>query len=250
MLDLPLNLGTKSCTDMWVALSDNFGDTNHAVHNPSTVALFEKSLNGNFDLVLQLLRRLDRPETMNGMTPAASRCTAGEVTRVLGLYAQDYFRCDWRFRVSRLLSVTPSRFRPASSAASKVQLKGSLQENLPPCAEESLRIDFVAHTPREHAVYLGGDLTIDSLRTIVTAMANIQELNLTGGMVVDGFLLPDPDEPDINGKLLPSLRRLHLEDLCEAIGTPCYPTSPIKLLAVRRFHSLSLGDVIAFVRMC
>ena len=39
-------------------------------------------------------------------------------------------------------------------------------------------------------------------------MANIQELRLAIGRVVDGFLLPDPDEPDLNGKLLPSLRRL------------------------------------------
>ena len=59
------------------------------------------------------------------------------------------------------------------------------------------------HTPRERAVYLGRDATTDAPRTIVTAMANIQELHLTGGMVVDGFLLPD-----INWKLLPSLRRV------------------------------------------
>ena len=50
---------------------------------------------------------------------------------------------------------------------------------------------------------------------MVTAMANIQELHLTGGMVADGFLLPDPDESDVNRKLLPSLRRLRLEDLYE-----------------------------------
>ena len=66
-------------------------------------------------------------------------------------------------------------------------------------------------------------------------MANIQELHLTSGRVADSFLLPDPDEPAANGKPFPSLRRLPLEDLYEATGTPCYPTSPIKLLAVTRY---------------
>ena len=72
-------------------------------------------------------------------------------------------------------------------------------------------------------------------------MANIEELHLTGGGVVDGFLLPDPDEADVNGKLLPPLRRPRLEDLYE---------DGIKLLAVRRSHSLSLGDAITFASMC
>ena len=119
--------------------------------------------------------------------------------------------------------MTPSRFRPASSAASKVQLKGLLQENLPPHAEERLCIDFVAHTPREHVVYFGGDLTMYSLKTIVTTMPNIQELHLTSGRVADGFLLPDPDEPVANGKLLPSLRHLRLEDLYEDDWSPLLP---------------------------
>ena len=51
-------------------------------------------------------------------------------------------------------------------------------------------------------------------------MANIEELHLTGGRVVDGFLLPDPDEADVNGKLLPPLRRIRLEDLHEDDWTP------------------------------
>ena len=36
----------------------------------------------------------------------------------------------------------------------------------------------------------------------------LQELHLTSVRVADGFLLPDLDEPVVNGKLLPSLRRL------------------------------------------
>ena len=68
---------------------------------------------------------------------------------------------------------------------------------------------------------------MDTLRTIVTTMANIEGLHLTGGRVVDGFLLPDVD-----GKLLPSLRRPRLEDLHE---------DGIEPLAVRRFQLLSRG---------
>ena len=43
-----------------------------------TVTLFEKlSLNGNFHLVLQLLRRLDHPEMTDEMALTVFRCTAG-----------------------------------------------------------------------------------------------------------------------------------------------------------------------------
>ena len=46
---------------------------------------------GNF---LQLLRRLDHPETMEEMTLTAFRRTAEDVTRIFGPYVQDYFRRD------------------------------------------------------------------------------------------------------------------------------------------------------------
>ena len=190
------------------------------------------SLNGNYDLVLQLLRRLDHPETMDEMTLTVFRCTAEDVTRILGPYVQDYFRRDGRFRdgigiletsLSDSISIQASTISNVEDPPQRVTFAtftAILQEDLPPHAEEKLCIDFVAHTPREHVVYFGGDLTMYSLKTIVTTMPNIQELHLTSGRVADGFLLPDPDEPVANGKLLPSLRHLRLEDLYEDDWSP------------------------------
>ena len=53
---------------------------------------------------------------------------------------------------------------------------------------------------------------MDAVREIVPMMPKLQELHLTDALLSDGFLRPDPDGPLANTKLLPSLRRLHLED--------------------------------------
>ncbi|KAF9646498.1 hypothetical protein BDM02DRAFT_3118523 [Thelephora ganbajun] len=78
-------------------------------------------------------------------------------------------------------------------------------------AQLQLCIDFVAHTPREHVVYFGGNLVMDAVRRIVPAMPKINYLHLTYISLADGFLQPDPDRPLGNEKLLPSLQHLHLE---------------------------------------
>ena len=94
--------------------------------------VWKKALNGNFDLVFQLLWRLDHPETMDDMTLTVFRCTAEEVKRILELYVRDYFRRDGRFRDGiGILVASPSQFRPARSAASKVQLEWLRSQHLP-----------------------------------------------------------------------------------------------------------------------
>ena len=115
---------------------------------------------------------------------------------------------------------------------------------------KKLCIGFIAHTPREYIVYFGRDVTMDALKTIVTTIANIQELHLTSGRVVDGFLLPDPDEPVVKGNCSHRSDAYIWKIYTRTTGVPCYPTSPIELLVVRRSHSLPLGDAIISVRMC
>jgi hypothetical protein len=47
---------------------------------------------------------------------------------------------------------------------------------------------------------------------VVVAMPNLETLYLSYPVVSDGFLLPDPNGPNADKKLLPSLRQLYLED--------------------------------------
>lgn len=88
----------------------------------------------------------------------------------------------------------------------------TLQEDLSPSAEDKPYIDFLAHTLREHIVYLSGNLGIDAVREIVAAMPNLQGLHLVGPVLVDRFLQPDLSGPLTKKNLLPSLRRLHLDN--------------------------------------
>ena len=182
------------------------------------------SLNGNFHLIFQLLRRLDHPESMEEMTLTVSRCAVEDVSGTLGPYVRDYIRRDGRFldglgilvnSVGDSVSIQASTISTAEGPIQGVTFAtftAILLEALPPSAEDKLCIDFVAHTPGDHVMYFGGDLTMDALRGTVMAMPNIQELRLTSAMLVDGFLQPVPDGPLANKKLLPSLRRLYLED--------------------------------------
>ena len=79
------------------------------------------------------------------------------------------------------------------------------QGNLPHSEVDKLSIDFVAYTPREHAIYFHGNLGMDAVRKIVAAMPNLQELHLVDPVSVGGFLQSDLSGPLANKKLLPSL---------------------------------------------
>jgi hypothetical protein len=186
--------------------------------------LRDLSLNGNFHHTFRLLHRLDHPETMGGtLRLTLSRCTVGDILEILGPYVQDYLRRDERSRDQLGIFVSSSSDSISIQASAIGALKGLTQrdtfaaftaifrETLPPPADKPC-VDFVAYTPGEHVVYFGGDLSMDAVREIVPAMPNIQELHLTDALLSDGFLLPDPDGPLANTKLLPSLRHLHLED--------------------------------------
>jgi len=183
------------------------------------------SLKGNFHLIFQLLHRLDHPETMEEMTLTVLRCAVEDVSGTLGPYVRDYIRRDGRFRDGLGILVNSIGDSISIQASTISNVEGPIEGvtfatftamflgTLPPPTEDRLCIDFVAHTPGEHVLYFGGDLSMDALRGTVAAMPNIRELRLTRVLLTDGFLQPVADGPLANKKLLPSLRRLYLEDI-------------------------------------
>ena len=93
------------------------------------------------------------------MTLTVFRYTAGEVTRTLGPYVQDYFRCDGigilTTSLSDSISIQASTISSAEGPTQRVTFAtftAILQENLLPRAEEKVCIDFAAHTLRERCV--------------------------------------------------------------------------------------------------
>ena len=162
---------------------------------------------------------------MDELALSVFRCTAGDILGTLGPYLRDHLRRDERFR-DRLgifvnsfadsVSIQARTINSVKSPAREATLAtftATLRENLPPPAADKLCIDFVAYTPREHVIYFGGDLSMDAVKETIPLMPGIQELHLTNALLSNRFLQPDPDGPLANTKLLPSLRRLHLEDI-------------------------------------
>jgi hypothetical protein len=184
------------------------------------------SLTGNFHPVFRLLRRLDHPETMDEMTLTVSHCTVEDILGTLRPYVQDYIRHDRGFQdglgidltsFGHFISIQASSIS-ISSVTGPVQkvtfatFTAICREELSMSAEDELWIDLVAHAPREHVVYFGGNSSINNLKDTIATMPRLQELHLVSPMLDDRFLHPYLGGPLANGKLFPSLRHLHLED--------------------------------------
>ena len=81
-----------------------------------------------------------------------------------------------------------------------------------------LYADILALPPQESVVYLETDIWVEVEEEILVTMPNLEALYILKTVVDDGFLLPDPNGPNANTKLIPSLRRLYLEDSLWAYG--------------------------------
>ena len=81
-----------------------------------------------------------------------------------------------------------------------------------PAEMRKLHIDTLGLLPQENIVYFETDLPMAVTKEMVVAMPNLETLYLVGAQVSDGFLLPNPNGPNARKKLLPSLRRLYLQD--------------------------------------
>jgi hypothetical protein len=82
------------------------------------------------------------------------------------------------------------------------------------------------------------ETTLSVTGEVIVAMPNLETLCLFHPVVSEGFLLPDPDGPNADKKLLPSLRKLYLEDI-EAVGDNWDP------LVTYLAHQTSNGQAIS-----
>jgi len=131
------------------------------------------ALMGDFNIIFQLMSRLDHPESMSKIVLVVYRCTVEDILGTLGPYIQEYIQRDGRFRyglgihvishnntVSIGVSAASTVTRPIPGATFAT-FTAMLQDELPLAAANKLCIDFVAHVPKEHVVYFDGDMTTD-----------------------------------------------------------------------------------------
>ena len=182
------------------------------------------SIDGKLPLVFRLLQRLDYPEIMDDMTLTARNCTGEDVLGIVGPYARDHIQRDGRFRDGLgvsvgyypcSVSIQVSIIKNVEGLAQNVTFAtftAGLRNTLPFHDIVRLRIDFVAHIPAEYVIYFGGDLSAHVVE-MASTMPNIQELYLTRvNFDVDLLQQLEPKGPLSRKKLLPSLRRLRLQN--------------------------------------
>jgi hypothetical protein len=185
------------------------------------------SLTGTFHHVFPILHRLEFPERVDHKKITLRDCTPQEVLEVIGPYIRDYLRRDARFRdrLGMYVSCT-SRSIAFRTSVVGVGYNGPTQlpKHDPPCgrframfsqwitydAAKKLCFDVLALLPQESIISFQANLLVTE--EIVVVMPNLETLYLSYPTLSDGFLLPDPNGPNAGKKLLPSLRRLYLEN--------------------------------------
>jgi len=185
------------------------------------------SLMGTFRHVFPILHRLELPEKMDHGEITLRNCTRQQILEAVGPYIGDYLRRDPRFR-DRLGMFVSSTSRCISLHASVIgveyygknrlpqhnppygRFRAMLSQPVPHDVKKKLCVDVLALLPRDSIV----DFETDLLMTeeIAVAMPNLEALHLVATVVSNRFLLPDPNGPNAHKKLLPSLRRLYIED--------------------------------------
>jgi len=203
------------------------------------------SLSGTFHHVFPIIHRLELPEGVDSGEITLHDCTPQGVLEVIGPYIRDYLRRDPRFRDSLGMFVSSTSncisFH-ASVAGVGCCGPNQLPQHGPPCGTfravlsqpilrhvaKILCTDVLALLPQESIVGFETDLSVTE--EVVVAMPNLKVLHLVSPVVSDRFLLPDPDGPNVYKKLLPSLRRLYLEDV-EAVD---YNWDPLVSYLIRQ----------------
>ena len=188
-------------------------------------------LTGTLHHVFPILHRLEFPERMDRGEITLHNYTPQGILEVMGPYIRDYLRRDPRFR-DRLGMLLRSHAYCILVCASVVGVGNRDPDRLlqdgPPYgkfearlsriisrdARKKLYIDILALLHQESIVDFDTDLSVTE--EVVVGMSNLEVLYLTRP-VRSGFLLPDPNGPNAHKKLLPSLRRLYLED-AEAVN--------------------------------
>jgi len=193
----------------------------------SLLCLKKVELMGNYRDVLQLLSRMECPDTLDSVHLHLSECTGEGLSELLEPYLRDRMRWDSRFQdrlgvhvlcssgsisfsvnafgESNIPTTLPGRTYPS------ILFSAVFCDKLTRDAGEKLCTDLITVTPRERVVRFTGGPSVHAMRDLLVAMPNIEDLYLMQSVISDTFLRPVAD-PLSNTKLLPSLRRLCLDD--------------------------------------
>ena len=147
--------------------------------------------------------------------------TGEDTSQLLRPYMREYFRRDPRFQerlaiyfwtsihFSTLATVRCTR----ATASMGVQPAVSITVVLPsPDMLEQLFPNLITLIPQWHVVSFTSSPRTQPPEELLRTMLNIETLHLSGIELSKGFLQPNPDSPQADAKLLPSLRSLYLED--------------------------------------
>ena len=215
--------------DIWELMTIPHDNDNGSTFRVPLHHLKKLKLVGDVRFPFGLLRWLDLPETLDKTNLTLFDCQVEEVSDILGPYLGNFLQRDGRFRDGLGISVAPF----CDSVSIKISTVGgadapalrpgerlpfatftaTLKQELPPDAQDKLRVDFIAYVPTQYVMCFKGKMSTRSLQEMIPTMPNIQELHLLSVKISDGFLRPFSDCSPANTKLLPSLRFLHLEDI-------------------------------------
>ena len=187
------------------------------------------SLTGGFHHIFPVLHRLELPEKVDDARVEFDECTLEAVREVIGPYIRDYLRREDRlgiFLSSTLYTVSlhasaidtgcygPDRL--PQQGPPRAEFLATLAEWVSQDEREKLYADVLALLPRKRIVYFETDLRTGVAEELLVTMRNVKLLYLICPVISKGFLLPNPNGPSAQTKLLPSLQRLYLE----------YPVAP------------------------
>ena len=181
-------------------------------------------LRGVLRRIFGLLHRLVLPEMLDSINLVGSDFTVDEVSELLIPYMRDYFRRDPRFQDRLEIGsdwgswCVAIMVNPTNAQATTITRKSPSADivlvipGLLPDASEQLFTNLVAVTPHEHIVSIGISIGIIKLsEELCLMMPNVETLTLHNVKLAEGFLQPNPDGPNANTKLLPSLQLLRLK---------------------------------------
>jgi len=222
---LASNPNIRSLTLQWLAISDDSGNGSSSL--VPLCRLERLCLIGNFHFVFPILRRLELPERIDSAQLELFDCKFEEAYEIIGPYIRDYLQRDPRFR-DRLEISASSTSHCTSINASTVgvgycgpiplphddspcaNFQMTLSNRIHPNVGKRLGTNVLALLSSESVVGLKTNFLVTEV--VVASMPNLEALCLVNPVVLDKFLLLDPDGPNADKKLLPRLRRLQLEE--------------------------------------
>jgi hypothetical protein len=236
-----------------IALSTNDDDGDRPRLQVPLRHLERAWLTGTFHHIFPILHQLEFPERMDNGEIFIYDCTPQEVLAVIGPYIRDYLRRDARFRdrleihvssTSHGISFQAGVFgvwcnglnRPPVHYTPHGWFRAMFSQ--PSTYDAAMKLCFDALTTLPQKSIVSFETPLSVTEEIIVAMPNLEVLRLFRPVVSDGFLLPDPDGPNADKKLLPSLRKLYLEDV-EAVGDNWDP------LVTYLAHQTSNGQAIS-----